>query len=137
MIWYNLPMISASKSTVKTDGCSQLEAVQLLAILQQKEAELEQRNVELESKNVELETKNVELESKDTLIAHLNEQLAQIIADRNIYKTLSDELLRLGKVQQRGKVTANYFIEPQWSLASRGDGQPEFQLYAAVNLQFR
>ena len=64
MIWYNLPMRSASKSTVKTDGCSQLEAVQLLAILQQKEAELE--------------TKNVELESKDTLIAHLNEQLAQI-----------------------------------------------------------
>ncbi len=45
--------------------------------------------------------------------------------------------LRLGKVQQRGKVTANYFIEPQWSLASRGDGLPEFQLYAAVNLQFR
>ena len=71
MIWYNLPMRSASKSTVKTDGCSQLEAVQLLAILQQKEAELEQRNVELE-------IKNVELESKDILIAHLNEQLAQI-----------------------------------------------------------
>ena len=62
MIWYNLPMISASKSTVKTDGCSQLEAGQLLAMLQQKEAELE---------------------AKDTLIAHLNEQLAQIIADRN------------------------------------------------------
>ena len=58
----------------------------MLAILQQKEAELEQRNVELES--------------KDTLIAHLNEQLAQIIADRNIYKTLTDELLRLGKVQR-------------------------------------
>ena len=66
-------MISASKSTVKTDGCSQLEAGQLLAMLQQKEAELE---------------------AKDTLIAHLNEQLAQIIADRNIYKTQTDELLR-------------------------------------------
>ena len=112
MIWYNLPMISASKSTVKTDGCSQLEAVQLLTILQQKEAELEQRNVELESKNVELETKNVELESKDTLIAHLNEQLAQIIADRNIYKTLTDELLRLGKVQRFAAKSEKHPLQP-------------------------
>ena len=105
MIWYHLPMISASKSTVKTDGCSQLEAVQLLAILQQKEAELEQRNVELE-------IKNVELESKDTLIAHLNEQLAQIIADRNIYKTLSDELLRLGKVQRFAAKSEKHPLQP-------------------------
>lgn len=86
MIWYNLPMELASKSTIKTDGCSQLKAVQLLAILRQKETELE--------------TKNVELETKNTLIAHLNEQLAQIIADRDTYKTLTDELLRLGKVQR-------------------------------------
>ena len=45
--------------------------------------------------------------------------------------------LRLGKVQKFGSTTANFFVEPQWSLASRGNGQPQFQLYAAVNLQFR
>lgn len=45
--------------------------------------------------------------------------------------------LRLGKVQKFNNTTANIFIEPQWSVASRGAGQPEFQLYAAVNLQFR
>ncbi len=45
--------------------------------------------------------------------------------------------LRLGKVVQRGGTTANFFVEPQWSVAHHGDGQPEFQVYAAINLQFR
>lgn len=45
--------------------------------------------------------------------------------------------LRLGKVHQFGATTANFFVEPQWSVASRGPGQAEFQVYAAVNLQFR
>ena len=45
--------------------------------------------------------------------------------------------LRLGKVQQYGKTTANFFVEPQWSIASKGAGQPDFQIYAAINLQFR
>ncbi|MDV7144315.1 hypothetical protein R3X27_16660 [Tropicimonas sp. TH_r6] len=45
--------------------------------------------------------------------------------------------LRAGKVVKFGKTTANIFIEPQWSVAHRGDGQPEFQVYAAINLQFR
>lgn len=45
--------------------------------------------------------------------------------------------LRLGKVVQFGKTTANFFVEPQWSVAHRGDGQPDMQVYAAINLQFR
>ncbi len=45
--------------------------------------------------------------------------------------------LRIGKVVQSGKITRNFFIEPQWSVASRGPGQAEFQIYAAINLQFR
>ncbi len=45
--------------------------------------------------------------------------------------------LRLGKVVQRGGTTANFFVEPQWSVAHHGDGQPEMQIYAAINLQFR
>ncbi len=45
--------------------------------------------------------------------------------------------LRLGKVKQFGNTTANIFVEPQWSVAHRGAGQPDFQIYAAVNLQFR
>ncbi len=45
--------------------------------------------------------------------------------------------IRLGKVQQFGRTTANFFVEPQWSVANRGPGQPEFQIYAAINLQFR
>jgi hypothetical protein len=35
------------------------------------------------------------------------------------------------------KVTYNVFAEPQWTILDRGPGQPEFQLYAAINLQFR
>lgn len=45
--------------------------------------------------------------------------------------------LRAGKVVQFGKTTANFFVEPQWSIASHGDGQSEFLLYTAINLQFR
>lgn len=45
--------------------------------------------------------------------------------------------VRLGKVVQFGKTTANFFVEPQWSIAHRGDGQAEMQVYAAINLQFR
>ena len=83
----------ASKSAIKTDACSQLKAAQWRAILQQKETELEKSNAKLEKSNAELET-------KDAIIAHLNIQLTQIVADRDTYKTLADELLRLGKIQR-------------------------------------
>ncbi|MDJ0841362.1 MAG: hypothetical protein QNK37_32940 [Acidobacteriota bacterium] len=45
--------------------------------------------------------------------------------------------LRLGKVLPGPKVVYNVFVEPQWTILDRGPGQPEFQLYAAVNLQFK
>jgi hypothetical protein len=45
--------------------------------------------------------------------------------------------LRLGKVMPGPKVVYNVFVEPQWTILDRGPGQPEFQLYAAINLQFK
>ena len=45
--------------------------------------------------------------------------------------------LRLGYIVPGKKVTYNVFAEPQWTILDRGPGQPEFQLYAAINLQFR
>lgn len=45
--------------------------------------------------------------------------------------------LRLGKVFQRGNTVFNLFVEPQWSVADSGPGQPKRQVYFAVNMQFR
>lgn len=44
--------------------------------------------------------------------------------------------LRLGKVLPTKDVVFNTFIEPQVSVADRGPGQPEFQLFFALNMQF-
>jgi hypothetical protein len=35
-----------------------------------------------------------------------------------------------------GGKTVNAFVEPQWTVSHRGDGQPQFQVFAGVNLQF-
>jgi hypothetical protein len=43
---------------------------------------------------------------------------------------------RLGKVFKSGGVVYNTFVEPQVSVADKGPGQPEWQLFAAVNMQF-
>lgn len=45
--------------------------------------------------------------------------------------------LRLGKVFQRNKTVFNLFVEPQWSVADSGPGQPKRQVYFAVNMQFQ
>ena len=45
--------------------------------------------------------------------------------------------LGFGKVIPTEKVVLNFFIEPQFTILSKGAGQPEFQLFMAVNLQFR
>ena len=45
--------------------------------------------------------------------------------------------LGFGKVIPTEKVVFNFFIEPQFTILSKGAGQPEFQLFMAVNLQFR
>lgn len=44
--------------------------------------------------------------------------------------------LGLGKVMPMGRTVFNFFIEPQFTILDRGVGQPEFQLYMAVNMQF-
>ena len=45
--------------------------------------------------------------------------------------------LGMGKVFTRGKTTYNVFAEPQWSVADQGSGQPEWQVFFALNLQYR
>lgn len=42
----------------------------------------------------------------------------------------------IGKVVKNGKTAFNIFIEPQWTILHEGAGQPKFQLYAALNMQF-
>jgi hypothetical protein len=44
--------------------------------------------------------------------------------------------LGLGKVIARGKTVFNLFIEPQAAIASRGPGQPDWQIFAGFNMQF-
>lgn len=45
--------------------------------------------------------------------------------------------LGIGQVIPTEKVVFNFFIEPQFTILSKGDGQPEFQLFMAMNMQFR
>lgn len=42
----------------------------------------------------------------------------------------------IGKVWKSGKTTLNLFAEPQWTVAHDGDGQPKFQVFMGLNLQF-
>jgi len=44
--------------------------------------------------------------------------------------------LGVGKVVKTGGVVYNVFIEPQFTMIHKGDGQPAFQLFAGLNLQF-
>ena len=45
--------------------------------------------------------------------------------------------LGIGQVVPTDKIVFNFFIEPQFTILSKGDGQPEFQLFMAVNMQFK
>jgi hypothetical protein len=45
--------------------------------------------------------------------------------------------LGFGRVIPTEKVVYNFFIEPQFTILSKGAGQPEFQLFMALNMQFR
>ncbi len=42
----------------------------------------------------------------------------------------------LGQIIQRGDTVYNLFIEPQFSVADRGAGQPEWQVFIGLNMQF-
>jgi hypothetical protein len=45
--------------------------------------------------------------------------------------------LGIGKVIPTESAVYNFFIEPQFTILDRGPGQPEVQLYMALNMQFR
>jgi hypothetical protein len=42
-----------------------------------------------------------------------------------------------GRVVKVGSVILNAFIEPQYTFLSHGAGQPLFQLFSAINVQFQ
>jgi hypothetical protein len=44
--------------------------------------------------------------------------------------------LGLGKVFKPGDIVFNAFVEPQFTILSKGDGQPQFQLFFGFNMQF-
>lgn len=44
--------------------------------------------------------------------------------------------IRLGKVTKRGNTVYNFFVEPQYSVFHKGAGQPKWQIYMALNMQF-
>ena len=44
--------------------------------------------------------------------------------------------LGIGKVFKRNKTVFNLFLEPQFSVADKGAGQPDWQLFFGLNLQF-
>ena len=44
--------------------------------------------------------------------------------------------VRFGKVTPRGKTVYNVFVEPQYTVADRGVGLPEWQVFAGLNMQF-
>ncbi len=44
--------------------------------------------------------------------------------------------LGIGQVVKKGKTVFNFFVEPQFSVLDHGPGQPQWQIYFAVNMQF-
>jgi len=42
----------------------------------------------------------------------------------------------IGQVIPKGKTVYNIFIEPQWSVAHKGAGWPEWQIFVGFNIQF-
>ena len=44
--------------------------------------------------------------------------------------------LGVGKVVKTERAVVNAFLEPQYSVATRGDGQPEWNIFAGLNFQY-
>lgn len=44
--------------------------------------------------------------------------------------------LGIGQVLKRDKTVYNLFIEPQFSIADKGAGQPSWQIFTGLNMQF-
>jgi hypothetical protein len=58
-----------------------------------------------------------------------------------VYNLESDDYsvplgIGIGQVIKQGKTVYNVFVEPQFSVADRGPGQPKWQIYIALNMQF-
>lgn len=45
--------------------------------------------------------------------------------------------LGVGKVIPTEKIVFNFIFEPQFTILSKGPGQPEFQLFMGLNMQFK
>jgi hypothetical protein len=43
----------------------------------------------------------------------------------------------IGQVIPKGKTIFNVFLEPQWSVADKGPGWPEWQVFIGFNMQFK
>ena len=43
----------------------------------------------------------------------------------------------LGRVIMTEKIVFNLFLEPQFTVLSKGDGQPKLQVFAGFNMQFK
>jgi len=41
-----------------------------------------------------------------------------------------------GKAFRRKQTVYNVFVEPQWSVADKGPGWPEWQVFMGLNMQF-
>jgi hypothetical protein len=44
--------------------------------------------------------------------------------------------LGIGQVLKQDKTVYNFFVEPQGSVADHGPGQPRWQIFFGLNLQF-
>ena len=42
----------------------------------------------------------------------------------------------VGKVMKAGRPVLNVFLEPQFTVMQEGIGQPSFQVFAGINVQF-
>jgi hypothetical protein len=81
------------------------------------------------------ESTDVESAGQGDVVNEANNPLADLIAvqlhDYNIPFGLG-----VGKVLKHGKAVFNLFLEPQFTIAHKGVGQPATQIFAAVNIQF-
>ena len=69
----------------------------------------------------------------DGVFARVNE-LVLAKSDRDTYNIPFG--FGIGEVMKAGKTVFNVFIEPQFTVLHDGAGQPAFQLYTALNMQF-
>lgn len=63
-------------------------------------------------------------------------------ADNIVYDLRTDNYvvpigLGIGQVIKRGNTVFNLFVEPQFSVAHEGAGQPRWQVFMGLNLQFK